>query len=406
MQSVKESIRKLREMNVRIVMVTGDYSTTAVSIALQVGILTNPAYDTLSKFRAKKPDSKIPSYKKSSIVLNGQEIEQLKSDEWKSICSNYTEIILSRAKPAHKLTCVKQFQSNKSTVLMIGDGVNDVPALKQANVSVTLAAGSKMASSVADVVLANNVFSNLPLMLLAGRQIFLSIKKSMLLLMISSMSIYFLSLLLTNILGFPRLLANTQMTIISAFTDLLPAIALFFGKPEPNETRRLDEKLVNARIILMGLLFMGPLTTILAYLNVFAYLAFYQRVEPTDLVLRFDESQETDERFLVAQSIALYSIVVMQSFGNLYSLKTRRSLFFESLPFIRPYRDWCLLVGSLFVVVIVTFLVSFTIQDLTEAIPNVFYATSIGCSMLILIIHEIRKFLMIKCNTLKPYLSW
>lgn len=120
-------------MGVRVVMVTGDYSITAASIASQVGILSNMSYDTYAKLHRNKTNQKLL---KKSIIIIGKEINQLTKDEWKIICNHYPEVILSRATPSHKLLCVKEYQENGNSVLMVGDGVNDLPAMRQADVSV------------------------------------------------------------------------------------------------------------------------------------------------------------------------------------------------------------------------------------------------------------------------------
>lgn len=106
---IKETVTKLRQLGVRVVMATGDFSITAVSVASQVGIMSlGMRYDTLSKMRDKAASSA------TAIVLNGSEIDQITSAEWAVICGRYTEIVLSQATPERKLKCVEGFQSNHS----------------------------------------------------------------------------------------------------------------------------------------------------------------------------------------------------------------------------------------------------------------------------------------------------
>jgi len=401
--SIKETVSKMRKMGVRVVMVTGDHIGTATSIALQVGILSNMKHDTYSKLNQNQfKDNPI---RQNSIVLNGPEIEKLTNEEWKTICCKYTEIILSRATPNHKLMAVKHFQSNGHSVLMVGDGVNDVQALKRADLSVAMSSGSKLATDRSDVILLNNNFGDVLKLILTGRQVFMSIKKVILLSMISSIFSQYLSTFLTTIIGIPELYSDLQMTLVTAFTDLLLSIMLFLDKTETfdNSSR---EDLINTRLLIMGLLFLGPLTTSLASLNFFIYIKFYSDVNLNDLIFNFSQNFQSPSTIFIAQSVAFYSIVVMQSFGNMFTIRTRRLLFVESLPIFKPHRNFYLVAACIFVFTVVAVLVSFSISDVTNKIPLIFYFIPLAEAAFILILNEFRKIFLSFSKFYENYFTW
>jgi sodium/potassium-transporting ATPase subunit alpha len=387
-------------------MVTGDYSVTAASIANQVGILTELKYDTYAKLRENVANRKAL---KKSIILNGQEITKLTKEEWKIICCDYTEVILSRSTPKHKLVCARELQTNGFSVLMVGDGVNDVPALKQADLSVAMSTGSKLATDIANIVLLDNSFYSLVELLLIGRQTFYNIKKLILLSFISSIFSQNVATLVNGIFGLPQLYTSFQMTIVSAFTDLLPSISLFFEKAEFKVmVKRSHENLIDKRLLIMVFFFFGPLTTFFAFLSYFLYFKYYAGLNPSDLAYNFfsNENQSMQDIVLTGQTVAFYSIVVMQAFGNLYSIRTRRLLFIDSLPFAQAHRNLYLIAASLLSYVFATLCVSFSIQYFTSSIPGLFYGLPLAYSLLIILIDELRKYFLPKSTFIQKFLSW
>lgn len=377
-------------MGVRVVMVTGDYAITAASIGNQVGILTNAMkYDSFAKFRELKTDRGLL---KNAILLNGHEIERVTRGEWKTICETYTEIILSRATPSHKLLCVREFQSSGHSVLMVGDGVNDVPALRQADLGVAMASGSKIASDLSNIVILNNSFGAIYDLLLTGRQAFVNIRKIFLFSMITSIFSQYLSTILTCTIGIPQLYSNLQMTIVSAFTDVLPSLSLFFEKPEPSDLKRSRENLISARLLVQSLLVIGPLTTLLSFMNFFIYFKYYEDLSPSDMISKYFFEEESNASVLAGQTVGFYTIVVIQTFGNLYSIRTKRSSLFKSLPFYKKHCNWYLIFTSVFMCVIVTVLVSFSVRGLVQSIPALFYGLAWASSIFMLFLNEFIKF--------------
>lgn len=395
-------------------MVTGDYSITSLAIAKQVGIFSDTeSHDTLAKFREKTnlnrtSTTTLTSPNRKSIILNGSEIDRLSKDDWKLICDGYKEIILSRASPSHKLICVKAFQENNHCVLMAGDGINDVPALKQADLSVSMNSGSKLATDISEVVLLNNSFSTITDLFIFSRQLLLNYKKIFLYFIVSSVFSHATIALLTVCLGIPQLITNLQMTVVSAFTDVLPSISFVFEK---TTRRRLKlfrcDKLIDRRLLAMGFLFFGPLTVFFAYLSFFLYFRLYTDYRAFYLLFKhFNSNEISPEIIQTAQSVAFFSIVIIHSFGNLYSIRTRSLLLIDSLPFKRPFNNWYLLASSISIWVLMIVLVRFSVWDLTDQMPFIFYFIPFGFSILIIALNETRKYLINRYKSLNDYLSW
>jgi len=131
-EGIADVITKCRQAGIRVFMVTGDYALTAAAIALQIGIFTQAQYDTAETMRMKHKENK-EAYDKSSLLLTGNDLDAMSPDDWRLV-TPYQEIVLARTTPEQKLRTVKEFQSDGYIVGVTGDGVNDAPALKSADI--------------------------------------------------------------------------------------------------------------------------------------------------------------------------------------------------------------------------------------------------------------------------------
>jgi magnesium-transporting ATPase (P-type) len=193
----------------------------------QVGILTQRKYDTLYKIRN-------PNHVKAkAIVLNGNEIDSMSKQEWLVVCRNYEEIVLSRATPTHKLICLREFQTNGFATMMVGDGVNDVMALKSANISVAMAAGSRIVSEIAQIVLIDNDYTYIYQLILSGKQTFGNIKKMFLYFTVVSIYAEVFTTLFSTLFGIPNFFSNYCILIICVVTDAIPAFTFVYEAPDP-----------------------------------------------------------------------------------------------------------------------------------------------------------------------------
>jgi sodium/potassium-transporting ATPase subunit alpha len=138
-------------------MVTGDFPSTAVYIARQCGIVRNQRVDSITNLsptstdpiKPYDPEDKLRIVK--SIVLAGKDLQEMNDNQWEQLCQ-YEEIVFARTTPEQKLRIVKEFQKRKNVVGMTGDGVNDAPSLKAADIGIAIGSGSDVAMEASDMV--------------------------------------------------------------------------------------------------------------------------------------------------------------------------------------------------------------------------------------------------------------
>jgi Ca2+-transporting ATPase len=193
-------------------MITGDHPLTAQAIAWELGILQN------------------------GRVVTGIELDQMKDEELER---DIEEIdVYARVSPAHKLRVVAAFQKRGHVVAMTGDGVNDAPALKKADVGIAMGiSGTDVTKEVADVTLTNDNFASIVAAVEEGRHIFGNIKKYLMYLISSNIGEIGL-MAGASLLGMPIPLTAVQILYVNLATDGLPALALAVDPPEPDLMRR------------------------------------------------------------------------------------------------------------------------------------------------------------------------
>jgi len=225
-QEAKQSIETCRSMGIRPVIVTGDHLLTAQAVAKELG------------FKVGK-----------SNVIEGKELDNLPEDELKKRIPNVS--IYARVEPRHKLRLVKAFQEVGNVVAMTGDGVNDAPALRQADIGIALGSGTDVAKESSDLILLDNNFSTIIRAIEEGRTIFDNIRKVTIYLTADDFSeMIFISL--SIFLRLPLALLPAQILLINLIEDALPSIALTMEKEEEEITRetprKKEEPLINKKI--------------------------------------------------------------------------------------------------------------------------------------------------------------
>ncbi len=207
---VKDSIKKCYEAGLKPVMITGDNAHTAFAIAREIGIA-----------------------KSTSEVITGEQLDKLSDAQLKNNCNKYT--VFARVSPEHKVRIVKAFKSIKKIVAMTGDGVNDAPSLKVADIGVGMGkSGTDVVKSVADMLVTDDNFSSIVVAVEEGRKVYSNIQKALQFL-ISTNCVEVFGMLL-SLLIFPKytFLLPAQMLFINLVTDSLPAFALGMEKVEPS----------------------------------------------------------------------------------------------------------------------------------------------------------------------------
>ncbi len=209
---VKEAIGKCLDAGIRPVMITGDHAITARAIAQELGIL------------------------KGGLVLTGPELERLGEAEFEGMAERVE--VYARVSPAHKLRVVDALTKKGHVVAMTGDGVNDAPALKKADIGVAMGiTGTDVSKEASDMVLTDDNFASIVAAVEEGRGIFGNIKKYLMFLLSCNLGEIILMLLAVS-MGLPLPLIAVQLLYVNLATDGLPALALAVDPPDPHIMRR------------------------------------------------------------------------------------------------------------------------------------------------------------------------
>jgi len=208
---VEEAVRICRQANIRIVMITGDYGLTAESLARRVGMLTTP----------------------NTIILTGAELDELSDIALQEILDK--EVLFARMAPEHKMRLVSAFQQRGEVVAVTGDGVNDAPALRKADVGISMGiVGTDVAKEAADIILTEDDFGAITAAIEEGRGVFDNIRKFITYIFSSNIPELMPFIVKANLPLIPLALSVKQILAIDLGTDMFPALALGMEKPEPD----------------------------------------------------------------------------------------------------------------------------------------------------------------------------
>ncbi len=251
---VAQAIQACHAAGIRMVMVTGDYGLTAESLARRVGMLTTA-----------RPR-----------IITGAEVEELQDADWQTLLGE--EVIFARMAPEHKLRLVAAFQARGEVVAVTGDGVNDAPALRKADIGIAMGmAGTDVAKEAADVIITDDNFAALVTAIEEGRAVYDNIRKFITYIFASNVP-EVLPFMLRAIAGVPLALTVPQILAIDMGTDLLPALALGTERPEPDVLQRPPIRKAHTlwdRRLLVRALWLGSIESILCYIGFFLVYYFH-----------------------------------------------------------------------------------------------------------------------------------
>ncbi|KAJ2976707.1 hypothetical protein NQ176_g4791 [Zarea fungicola] len=232
-----DTVRECRRAGARFFMVTGDYGLTAAAIARNTGIFTGERDpDTVeaiqSKLNISADDLRTAraNGEQRSLLLEGHNLAGLSDDDWGLICE-YSEIVFARTTPEQKLRIVEEFRKRDNVVAVTGDGVNDAPALRAADVGIAVVTGSDVAIEAADLVLLDK-FDSIIEAIRLGRLVFQNLQKLIAYLLPAGSWSEIWPVLLNVFLGVPLPLSSFLMIIICVFTDLFLSLSLIMEKEE------------------------------------------------------------------------------------------------------------------------------------------------------------------------------
>ncbi|AOV08800.1 cation-translocating P-type ATPase [Sporosarcina ureilytica] len=213
-EEVKDAIQTTKVAGIRTVMITGDHQDTAFAIAKELGI----ASDT-------------------SEVIAGKQLDELSDAQLKELCHQFN--VYARVTPEHKVRIVQALKANDNTVSMTGDGVNDAPSLKAADIGVAMGiTGTDVAKGAADMVLTDDNFSSIVKAVEEGRTIYRNIKKSIVFLLSCNLG-ELIALFIAMLFGWPVILRPIHILWINLVTDTFPALSLGV---DPEESDVMNEK--------------------------------------------------------------------------------------------------------------------------------------------------------------------
>ena len=212
-EGVKEAVKTCKTAGIKTVMITGDHLETAKAIAKDLGILNN-----------------------GEKAITGQELDKMTQEQLEKNIKEYS--VFARVTPEHKVRIVKAWQRNGAVVAMTGDGVNDSPALKNANIGIAMGKnGTDVAKNAADIILTDDNFVTIVEAVKQGRNIYDNIKKAVHFLLSTYIG-EIVTIFVGLILGLKSPLLAIQLLWINLVTDSLPAIALGLEKPEKDIMKR------------------------------------------------------------------------------------------------------------------------------------------------------------------------
>lgn len=277
-EEIPATVKTLRRAGIRIFMVTGDFGLTALAIARQCGIVTAGRVDDASALQryASGSDTLInKEYSTTAIVISGSDLLGLNDTQWDQLCG-YQEIVFARTTPEQKLRIVREFQSREEIVGMTGDGVNDAPSLKAADIGIALGSGSDIAIEAADMVLLDS-FSAIVEAVQYGRVVFDNLKKTIIYLLPAGSFSEFWPVFTNVVFGLPQVLSSFLMIVICCFTDCAAATVLAYEKPEadvllrpPRNPRK--DKLVDWKLMFHAYGVIGIIQTVCSFSMSYWYL--------------------------------------------------------------------------------------------------------------------------------------
>ena len=286
-QKVKEAVECCYQAGIKVVMVTGDQPLTATAIARQISIIIEQK--TCNEIAEETGRHFIDVLDESdAVVVHGGELSKFVEedkdlpflDQRLSLCLSKRQVVFARTSPAQKYLIVDCAQKLGHIVAVTGDGVNDSPAIKKADIGIAMAiVGSDVAKDAADMLLMDDNFASIVEGVEQGRKVFDNLKKSIAYTIAVNIPelLPFLALITFQI---PLPLSTVLMLVICLGTDMIPAISQAYEEPELDIMNRkprnsAEDHLVSAKLIISSYMIIGPMQTIAGFLAYFVILYDY-----------------------------------------------------------------------------------------------------------------------------------
>ena len=378
--TVPDAVAKCRSAGIKVIMVTGDHPITAKAIARSVGIIS-PQSRTADDIAHELgiPVGKISPKSSNAVVITGAQLNDLSSRELDKIIVHHNELVFARTTPQQKLLIVESCQRTGSIVAVTGDGVNDSPALKKADIGIAMGiAGSDVSKEAADMILLDDNFASLVTGVEEGRLIFDNIKKSILYTLTHTIPelVPFLAYITFSI---PLPLGTFTILCIDLGTDMIPAITLAHEKAESDIMRReprnpFTDKLVGGQLLSHAYGQKGMMVVGAGFFTYFVVMAengfmpgrllglrhHWDSPSINDLTDSFNQEWTYQSRKVLEQTChtAYFVAIVTCQWVNVVICKTRRLSIFQ-----HGFDNWPLSFAMVFEVGLAAFLVYFPGTD-------------------------------------------
>jgi magnesium-transporting ATPase (P-type) len=343
-EGTAEAVAACRAASIRVTMVTGDHPLTAEAIARKVGIVTLPtAREVAAEDGVDEADVDIADPRVGAVVLPGYALAALSEPMWDTLLSKQ-EVVFARTSPQQKLQIVEHYQRLGHVVAVTGDGTNDAPALKRAQIGVSMgsAAASDVAREAADLIIMDDNFASIVFAIETGRTVFDNVKKTV---------AYTLAHLLPELVpifcvlvfDIPLPLTGLLILLVDLVTEQGPAISLSREPAEASVMRRpprnlKTERLIDRPLVLYSYLIIGVLETLaclLAFFTVFiyygvprSYVAYHRELWTTDSPsITLDDGTVLtgeDQSIIYRRAVAAYFLtLVLCQAVHIFLCKTR-----------------------------------------------------------------------------------
>jgi sodium/potassium-transporting ATPase subunit alpha len=303
---VPAAVRACRDAGIRIIMVTGDHPHTALSIARQSGLVLNA----------------------DPRLITGADLARM-SDTQLQLALGDSEVVCARVTAAQKLRIVTALQRKQYVVAVTGDGVNDAPALRVADIGIAMGiSGTEVAREAADIVLLDDNFASLVAAIEEGRAIFENIRKFMTYILTSNVPelVPYLAFAFARV---PLALTVMQILAVDLGTDLVPALGLGAEPPDPSlmrrPPRRREERLLTAGVLVRSYVFLGLFEAAAAMAAFFFVL--------TRLGWEWGEALPPDAPAYRQATTACLTAIVLMQVSNVHVCRSRRTSIFARALF-------------------------------------------------------------------------
>ena len=342
---VYDAVKEAKESGIKTVMITGDHKTTAAAIGRDIGIM-----------------------EEDDLALTGKELDDLSDEELDEKLEHIS--VYARVSPENKIRIVKAWQKKNKVTAMTGDGVNDAPALKQADIGIGMGSGTEVAKDASAMVLLDDNFATIVNAIEVGRTVYNNIKKSITYLFSGNLG-GIIAILFAVMADWSNPFTTIQLLFINLVTDSLPAIALGFESPEKNimknEPRDPDES------ILAG----GTLKTVLFRGSIIGIVT---------IIAQYIGLQKSPELGTAMAFATLTLSRIVQTFASRSNTETIFSLGFTSNKYALGAVVVCLIMFSL---TLIPFMRSIFSMPVSFGISNL--GISFGLAIVASLIMEISK---------------